>query len=693
MRNGRRNWLILLLGSLTMALPVIPGAKAEIGPGDPPTTFAYLRSSDGGDHFSRSQLNDVGPETEMTHVAASDGVVHAVFETVEQPRQVHYRRSTDGGHTFDGSIRLDDNIGDSSESTVAVDGRAVHVVWEDDRLLPDGDIDPCCEKPFAEKNRDEVFYARSSDGGRTFSDPVNLTDAVDIHDRDPDVAVDGDLVVVAYEGLDLGSDPDNEDDEVLLRRSRDGGGTWEAELNLSQDPGEQDEPAVSVSGTTVHVSFRDKSSGSLGYARSTDGGASFASFVTLPGSVEESDVLALGTRVYVVACTVLDDDAEDASAALVLYRSTDDGASFRGPVTVTDLDDECGEPAIAGVGDELHVSFELERAEEDDIFYARGRDGGRRWTEPVNLSANHEKSENPSVAVDPEDPDSVHVSWVDASTFLFALRTGQELPLADGEARWFADEDVIRYVGGAYEMVLNGSDVGLADLRIDALATLPPTDEDEPATEFVLSFAEPGEVPGVGSVDNSDLVLFTADRLGNDTRGTFSLYFEGSDIGLNHSGEDVDAVAVEVADEGIDIYMSTTGTFGIGDRAAGEGADVFVCRDATTGAGSTCENIEKAFDGSRAGLSTGVDAFSFDRLGNTNQGSAFFSTDGPFSVDTATGGPSDVLRCRFTEEDEEDGTVDTSLPDCGGDLVPLLKVFRAQTHGIEENLAAVAFEY
>jgi hypothetical protein len=174
------------------------------------------------------------------------------------------------------------------------------------------------------------------------------------------------------------------------------------------------------------------------------------------------------------------------------------------------------------------------------------------------------------------------------------------------------------------------------------------------------------------------------------------MYLDGSAIGLHHSSEDIDAVEIEVTDDGIDIYMSTEGSFGIGKLRQGKGTDVFVCRGATTGETSACEEVEKVFDGREVGLSAGagrIDAFSFDGLGNTNEGSAFFSTAGPFSLSTAKGGSADILQCRFTEEDEEDGTVDTSLEDCGGDQVPLLSVFSAHRHGLEENITALEFEY
>ena len=68
--------------------------------------------------------------------------------------------------------------------------------------------------------------------------------------------------------------------------------------------------------------------------------------------------------------------------------------------------------------------------------------------------------------------------------------------------------------------------------------------------------------------------------LGATTSGSFSLYFDGSDVGLStSSGEDIDAAAVDAAGR---IYLSTLGSFAV-NGASGEDEDVFVFTPATLG--------------------------------------------------------------------------------------------------------------
>jgi hypothetical protein len=79
---------------------------------------------------------------------------------------------------------------------------------------------------------------------------------------------------------------------------------------------------------------------------------------------------------------------------------------------------------------------------------------------------------------------------------------------------------------------------------------------------LLLSLQKAVNVPGVGEVDDSDLLRFTPTTLGANTVGAFTLYFDGSDVGLKDDGEDVDALSL-LADGRL--VISTKGTFEVND--------------------------------------------------------------------------------------------------------------------------------
>ena len=102
-------------------------------------------------------------------------------------------------------------------------------------------------------------------------------------------------------------------------------------------------------------------------------------------------------------------------------------------------------------------------------------------------------------------------------------------------------------------MFLDGSDVGLDQngyQDIDGFELL--------ADNSVLfSMAGDTSIRGIGKIDDSDIIKFTANSLGENTAGTFSLYLDGSDVELTAAGEDIDALALLAYG---DLMLSTSGT-------------------------------------------------------------------------------------------------------------------------------------
>ena len=112
-----------------------------------------------------------------------------------------------------------------------------------------------------------------------------------------------------------------------------------------------------------------------------------------------------------------------------------------------------------------------------------------------------------------------------------------------------SDEDIVFFDGTGFSLYFDGSNVGLAGLNLNAF-TLPDTGG------ILLSFSAAASIPGIGTVDDSDIVLFTATSLGNVTAGSFSLYFDGSDVGLTRKQEGIDGIAVLANGN---IWISTIG--------------------------------------------------------------------------------------------------------------------------------------
>lgn len=133
----------------------------------------------------------------------------------------------------------------------------------------------------------------------------------------------------------------------------------------------------------------------------------------------------------------------------------------------------------------------------------------------------------------------------------------------------YADEDIMKYDSGAgtWSKAFDGTNAGLPDTAdIDAL-----TLTNNGPLIFYISFDTPVAVPGLGTVDDSDVVAY------NTVAGTWTLYLDGSAHGLTTDGEDIDALTWS---PGSFLVVSTTGSYSVknlgGGTAKGKDEDLFL---------------------------------------------------------------------------------------------------------------------
>ncbi len=104
------------------------------------------------------------------------------------------------------------------------------------------------------------------------------------------------------------------------------------------------------------------------------------------------------------------------------------------------------------------------------------------------------------------------------------------------------DADLYRWDGSSYGRTFDASMARLpASANVDGLDLVD-------ATHFYLSFATDVTIPGLGKVQDEDVVRYSA--------GTWSVFFDGTARGLTASGQDVDALSVD----GGTLYFSTFGS-------------------------------------------------------------------------------------------------------------------------------------
>lgn len=140
----------------------------------------------------------------------------------------------------------------------------------------------------------------------------------------------------------------------------------------------------------------------------------------------------------------------------------------------------------------------------------------------------------------------------------------------------YADEDIMRYQSGtaSWSKAFDGTNAGLPDSAdIDALTLI----INSGYISFLMSFENPTAVPGLGTIDDSDVARY-------DTwNGQWSLYLDGSAHGLTTNAEDIDALTFT---PGGFLSVSTFGSFAVkalgGGTLKGTDEDLFSLIDAGT---------------------------------------------------------------------------------------------------------------
>jgi len=174
--------------------------------------------------------------------------------------------------------------------------------------------------------------------------------------------------------------------ENYYKRSDDGGTTWGMDTRLTYNPGTQCAPGIAVSGSYVHVVWPDYRNGNyeIYYKRSTDGGTTWGIDTKIsngPTTVHQPSIAVSGSYVHVVWRDNRHGDAE------VYYnRSTDGGTTWGIDTRLTDtLSVYVWFPSVAVLDSNIHVVWDDDRDGNREIYYKRNPTGNIGVKETENL--------------------------------------------------------------------------------------------------------------------------------------------------------------------------------------------------------------------------------------------------------------------------------------------------------------------
>jgi hypothetical protein len=250
----------------------------------------------------------------------------------------------------------------------------------------------------------DVFFRRLSAAGEPRGEPANVSASPAVFSWLPRVALsprDPDKVYVLWQEIVFSGG--SHGGEILFARSEDGGRTFSRPVNLSNSIAGDGKGRINRdiwhngsldlalgSDGTIHAAWTEYE-GALWVSRSLDGGRRFAPPLRVAGSDERparAPALATGPgRTLYLAWTV----GEDRSADIHVSVSTDGGASFGEPRIVAPSPGYSDAPKIAVDGrGVLHLAWAESAGgpfAPSRIRYTRSFDGARSFEAPREISA------------------------------------------------------------------------------------------------------------------------------------------------------------------------------------------------------------------------------------------------------------------------------------------------------------------
>jgi hypothetical protein len=250
----------------------------------------------------------------------------------------------------------------SPSPQIAVFGTNAYITWYDD-------------------GTSDIFFRRSTDNGATWKSIVNISNNVG-DSFGPQIAALGSNVYVTW------SDQTTGNSEILFRRSTDNGATWKAVKNLSNNAGNSYSQQIAALGSNVDVTWNDDTPGNFDilFRRSTDNGATWKSIVNISNNAGDSytpQIAVSGSNVYVTWY-----DFTTVKAESLLRRSTDNGATWKSIVNISNNAGGSNSPQVTTVGSDVYIIWQDDTPGNDDIFLRRSADNGATWKTVKNLSAN-----------------------------------------------------------------------------------------------------------------------------------------------------------------------------------------------------------------------------------------------------------------------------------------------------------------
>ena len=309
----------------------------------PVVQHLYLSvSDDGGRTFSANRKLEVGSGEGQGKSSIGIGADDRVIICYQEDHNIYVASSDDGCVSFTVPVRINPlyELKMAAAPNMVVDGYGViHIVWNEYY----SDVPSSIEGQ-------EVYYSKSMDGGKSFTDPVKVDDRAGTGDypKSPSRAIrpaltvgeDGTIYVVWR-------DSRNRDDDmnwdIFMSRSIDGGNTFSRDRRVNTDTTNkrQHSPSAIAANDLLYISWssdvpHEDLPTTMRYTISRDRGESFEEEKVLMGSIGVT-AFSAKNRTVILASSYRDIIAfSEDGTEFASYRRPAPGGKMRDGLFITD---------------------------------------------------------------------------------------------------------------------------------------------------------------------------------------------------------------------------------------------------------------------------------------------------------------------------------------------------------------------
>jgi len=332
--------------------------------------------------------------TPQTAVDSSGNIFVVWEDDASNNNNILFSRSSDGGATFSTPKVISNSTRFPFDPRIAVDSHdGINVVWNDDGP---GNLD--------------ILFSRSTDGGTTFSTPVNIS-------HDPDSSSSPQIATDSVGNIFVAWESDSGVVGILFSSSADGV-TFSAPVMVSTNAGGSMAPQLAVDPAgNVNLVWEDDiaSSSDISFSRSQDHGQTFSTPKSLSHNVGNSNSAQLSVDLSGNINVVWENDSPG-NFDVFFTRSTDGGQTFS---PLSNLSHSPGSASSAQLTTDLGGNINViwvdntPPSSSTDIYFTRSANGGTSFSAPMNISNNSGFSTDPWLAVDPAG--NANIVWQDAT--------------------------------------------------------------------------------------------------------------------------------------------------------------------------------------------------------------------------------------------------------------------------------------